>query len=57
MKVVWWHGRHDANSPLQAVERLVAAIPGIDLRVWSASGHLESFHREEEILRELLARR
>lgn len=57
VEVVWWHGRHDANSPLQAVERLVAAAPGIDLRLWSESGHLESFHREEEILRELLARR
>ena len=23
MEVVWWHGRHDANAPLQAVERLL----------------------------------
>lgn len=56
MDVVWWHGRHDANAPLQAVERLLAQIPTVDLRLWSGGGHLETFHREEEILRELIAR-
>jgi pimeloyl-ACP methyl ester carboxylesterase len=56
MEIVWWHGRHDANAPLQAVERLLAEMPSVDLRVWSESGHLETFHRETEILRELMAR-
>jgi pimeloyl-ACP methyl ester carboxylesterase len=54
--VTWWHGAHDANAPLAAVERLVAGMSGVDLRVWTDAGHLESYHRHDEILRELLAR-
>jgi pimeloyl-ACP methyl ester carboxylesterase len=53
--VVWWHGEHDANVPLSAVHRVFDKIPSGDLRVWSA-GHLESFHRHDEIMSELLAR-
>lgn len=54
--VTWWHGAHDANVPLAAVRRLVAGMPGVDLRVWNDAGHLESYHRHDEILVELLAR-
>ena len=54
--VVWWHGRHDANAPLQAVERVTHRLPEVDLRVWADAGHLEPYHREEEILRDLLVR-
>lgn len=54
--VTWWHGAHDANAPLAAVERLVAGMSGVDLHVWSDAGHLESYHRHDEILRELVAR-
>lgn len=54
--VTWWHGAHDANAPLAAVERLVAGMSCVDLHVWSDAGHLESYHRHDEILRELVAR-
>lgn len=53
--VVWYHSRHDANVPLQAARRVVDRLPSVDLRIWEG-GHLETFHREEEILRDLLAR-
>jgi pimeloyl-ACP methyl ester carboxylesterase len=54
--VTWWHGAHDANAPLSAVERLLEGMSGVDLRVWEDAGHLESYHRHDEILQELLAR-
>jgi pimeloyl-ACP methyl ester carboxylesterase len=54
--VVWYHSRHDAHVPLQAARRLVDRLPSAELRVWEG-GHLESFHREEELMRELLRRR
>jgi hypothetical protein len=54
--VVWWHGRHDANTPLSAVERFTARMSSVDLRVWDG-GHLEAHRREEEVLADLLAPR
>jgi pimeloyl-ACP methyl ester carboxylesterase len=54
--ITWWHGEHDANVPLVAVRRLVAAMNDVDLQVWSDAGHLELYHRYEEMLVELLAR-
>jgi len=54
--VTWWHGEHDANVPIAAVRRLLERMGGVDLRVWSDAGHLEPFHRHDEILEELLAR-
>jgi pimeloyl-ACP methyl ester carboxylesterase len=54
--VTWWHGEHDANTPISAVRRLLAELAGVDLRVWSDAGHLESYRRHDEILEELLAR-
>jgi pimeloyl-ACP methyl ester carboxylesterase len=54
--VTWWHGDHDANAPLAPVRRLIEHMDGVDLRVWEDAGHLEPFHRHEEILGELLAR-
>ncbi len=53
--VVWYHSRHDANVPLQAAQRIAARLPSVDFRIWEG-GHLETFHREEEILRDLLLR-
>jgi len=53
--VVWYHSRHDANVPLQAAQRVVDRLPSVELRLWEG-GHLESFHREEELMRDLLAR-
>ena len=54
--VTWWHGEHDANSPIASVQRLLERMRSVDLRVWTDAGHLESYHRYEEILAELLAR-
>jgi pimeloyl-ACP methyl ester carboxylesterase len=53
--IVWYHSRHDANVPLQAAQRVVDRLPSAELRLWEG-GHLESFHREEELMRDLLAR-
>ena len=54
--VTWWHGDNDANAPLTPVRRLIASMHGVDLRVWSDAGHLEPYHRHDEIVEELLAR-
>lgn len=54
--VTWWHGDHDANAPLAPVHRLIARMHGVDLRIWTDAGHLEPYHRYEEILGELLSR-
>ncbi len=54
--VTWWHGEHDANAPVAAVRRLLAGMDGVDLRIWADAGHLEPFHRFDEIMSELLAR-
>jgi pimeloyl-ACP methyl ester carboxylesterase len=53
--IVWWHSRHDANVPFQAAQRLAERLPSVDFRLWEG-GHLETFHREEELMRDLLAR-
>jgi pimeloyl-ACP methyl ester carboxylesterase len=54
--LTWWHGEHDANAPISAVRRLLNRMQGVDLRVWSNAGHLEPYHRHDEILGELLTR-
>lgn len=54
--VMWWHGRDDASAPLSAVQRLVAQVPTINLRLWDGAGHLEAFRREREIFRDLVSR-
>ncbi len=54
--VTWWHGEHDANAPIAAVRRLLQRMHGVDLRAWKEAGHLEAYHRHDEILAELLAR-
>ena len=37
--VTWWHGVHDANSPITAVRRLVSRMGDVDLRVWIDAVH------------------
>ena len=54
--ITWWHGEHDANAPITAVRRLLADMNSVDLRLWSNAGHLEGFHRHDEIVEELLTR-
>jgi pimeloyl-ACP methyl ester carboxylesterase len=53
-EVTWWHGRHDANAPLPAAERLIGRLPHAELRLWDTGGHLEPYHREPQILTALL---
>jgi hypothetical protein len=38
------------------VRRLLQGMDGVELRVWDTAGHLEPYHRYEEILGDLLAR-
>jgi hypothetical protein len=54
--VSWFHTAHDRNTPLTAARRLVAQLPNATLTVWEDGGHLISYHREGDILDELLAR-
>ena len=54
--ISWFHTRDDRNTPLSAAERLVARLPTARLEVWDDGGHLAPYHRERELLDELLAR-
>jgi pimeloyl-ACP methyl ester carboxylesterase len=55
--LTWWHGGADANAPLSAARRLLEDIPHAQLRLFGDDeGHMASYHREGEILDELLAR-
>lgn len=55
--VTWWHGPKDANAPLSAALRVVDALPNAQfVRFGEDEGHLAAYHREGEILDELLAR-
>lgn len=55
--VTWWHGPRDANSPLSAARRVVEQLPDARLVLFEEEeGHLAAYHREGEILDELLAR-
>jgi hypothetical protein len=52
-----WHAPADADATLSAARRLLARIPHARLRLFdSDEGHLAGFHREADILDELLAR-
>ena len=55
--LTWWHALSDANCPLSAAQRLVAALPNARLvRFEDEDGHLAAYHREPQILDELLTR-
>jgi hypothetical protein len=55
--VTWWHAGDDANTPLSAVRRLLNRLPQAQLVLFGAhEGHLAPYHRESDILDELLAR-
>jgi pimeloyl-ACP methyl ester carboxylesterase len=55
--LTWWHAPADADATLSAAQRLLARIPHAQLRLFGAGdGHLAGFHREGEILDELLTR-
>ena len=55
--VTWWHAPGDAIAPLSAARRVVGQLPNARLITFSDNeGHLAGYHREGEILDELLAR-
>jgi pimeloyl-ACP methyl ester carboxylesterase len=55
--VTWWHAPKDANAPIKAARRLVDHLPnGRLVQFGEDEGHLAAYHREGEILDELLAR-
>jgi pimeloyl-ACP methyl ester carboxylesterase len=54
--VTWWHSAEDRNAPLEAAQTLVARLPHARLNVWPDGGHFAAYHREGQILDELLAR-
>jgi pimeloyl-ACP methyl ester carboxylesterase len=55
--VTWWHAPKDANAPLSAARRVVGQLPNARLITFGEhEGHLAGYHRQGEILDELLAR-
>jgi pimeloyl-ACP methyl ester carboxylesterase len=55
--VTWWHAPKDANAPLSAAARVIEQMPDARLVLFGEDeGHLAAYHREGEILDELLAR-
>ena len=55
--VTWWHAPKDANAPLTAAVRVVEQLPNARLVQFDQDeGHLAAYHREGEILDELLTR-
>ena len=55
--LTWWHAPADADAPLPAARRLLRKIPQAELRLFDDDeGHLAAFHRESDILDELLTR-
>ena len=53
-RVRFWHSDDDKNGPLAAIQRLVDAIPGASLTVWSGEGHSGPARNMEHILRDLI---
>jgi len=56
ISLTWWHGASDRNVPMSAVTRFIQRFPDLRLIDLGEAGHLEAYHRHEEILDELLAR-
>jgi pimeloyl-ACP methyl ester carboxylesterase len=54
--VTWWHSDRDRNCPVSAAERLAARLANATFHLWHDGGHFTGYHREGEILDELLAR-
>jgi pimeloyl-ACP methyl ester carboxylesterase len=51
----FWHAADDANCPLSATRRLVAAVEGARLTVWEGQGHTAPSRNAEQVLTELIA--
>jgi hypothetical protein len=55
--VTWWHAPSDANAPFSAALRLVDRLPNARMVSFvEDEGHLAAYHREGEILDELVDR-
>jgi pimeloyl-ACP methyl ester carboxylesterase len=54
--LLWRHAPADRNAPVSAARRLVDALPNARFEEWDGGGHLVAYHREGEILDELLSR-
>lgn len=54
--LTWFQAVEDRNVPTEAARRLVAVLPHARLVEWHDAGHLAGYHREPEMLDELLAR-
>jgi pimeloyl-ACP methyl ester carboxylesterase len=54
--VLWRHAPHDRNGPAGAARRVVDALPNGEWAPWPDGGHLVAYHREGEVLDELLSR-
>ncbi|MDT4916950.1 MAG: hypothetical protein QOH89_1650, partial [Pseudonocardiales bacterium] len=54
--VLWRHAPHDRNVPAGAARRIVDALPNARWQEWTDGGHLVAYHREGEVLDELLER-
>jgi pimeloyl-ACP methyl ester carboxylesterase len=55
--VTWWHAASDANTSFTAAKRLVAQLANARMELFPEhEGHMAGYHREAEILDELLGR-
>jgi pimeloyl-ACP methyl ester carboxylesterase len=54
--VTWWHTEADHNAPVGSARRLVAQLPNARFNLWPDGGHFAAYHREREVLDELLSR-
>src|SRR3954453_8943511 len=55
--VTWWNAASDANTSFAAAKRLVARLPNAHMELFPEhEGHMAGYHREAEILDELLGR-
>jgi pimeloyl-ACP methyl ester carboxylesterase len=55
--VTWYHAAGDRNCPISAARRLVDRLPDARFVEWPPeAGHFHGFHREGEVLDELLGR-
>jgi pimeloyl-ACP methyl ester carboxylesterase len=52
--VRFWHSDDDKNGPLAAIQRLVDAVPGATLTVWSEEGHSAPARNMGQVLGDLL---
>src|SRR5262245_51316975 len=52
--VRFWHSDDDKNGPLSSIERLVAAVPGATLRVWSGEGHTAPARHLDGVVHDLI---